>query len=985
MLLLGPLGFAAPWVLAALIALPVLWLILRATPPAPRQRVFPGVALLLGLADRRPVAQRTPWWLLLLRIAAIAALILAFAGPVWKPVIAEDRGGPLLVVLDAGWGAAPDWPARQARAERALTEAAADGRPAALLLADGRDGADAALPFLSPSELLAPLRAAVPAPWATAYPRDAAQALAQAPGRALWTLWISDGMDHPGRAALLGQLSARGPVQVVPPARLPLTLALQDGAQPALRLHGLADGTSDGAAPAILAIGPDPQGIERELARLTLGTNGGAPAAGPAAAAAPAPDAPAGSPRDVPIDLPPELRNRITRFAIEGQAHAGAVVLADDRTRRHKVGLVGDSDRQAEGQQLLSPLFYLRRALAPTTDLVEGGLGDVLEAAPDVVVLVDQVSLPEIAALAAWVENGGLLIRFAGPRMAADQDLASEPLLPVALRQGGRDIGGALSWGDPRGLTPFDADGPFAGLQIPDEVQVRAQLMAQPAPDLRAATIASLADNTPLVTRARQGAGQVVLFHVTANAEWSNLPISGLFVQMLDRLIALAGSAPGRDTATGSGAGAGRSPDAAAAPFWTPVLVLDGFGRAAAPDDPVPVPAAALVEGPGAGPDIPRPAGVYQAGERSIALNAGGPVRRADWPGAQIIDTAATPGRDLTGGLLAAAALLLALDALASALLAGGGRRGGGRHRGGAPTAVALVLGLALTLTLAALPAPRATAQDVAAAPPASAQDLTATPLDPELVRAANEVALAYVATGDDAVDEVSRQGLLGLSQILRQRTSVEPGAPVAVALDRDDLSVLTLLYWPITAEQPAPGPQAYLRLNHYLRSGGMILFDTRDGDVAGLGGPDMSQALQRLAAPLDIPPLAPLPADHVLTRTFYLLQDFPGRWQGNPVWAEAPPPDAIAEDGVPFRNLNDGVSPVIIGGNDWAEAWAVDADGFSLLPVGRGWQGEEQREQAYRFGVNLVMYVLTGNYKSDQVHVPALLDRLRVEEGAIR
>ncbi|HGG65378.1 MAG TPA: DUF4159 domain-containing protein, partial [Rhodobacteraceae bacterium] len=88
-------------------------------------------------------------------------------------------------------------------------------------------------------------------------------------------------------------------------------------------------------------------------------------------------------------------------------------------------------------------------------------------------------------------------------------------------------------------------------------------------------------------------------------------------------------------------------------------------------------------------------------------------------------------------------------------------------------------------------------------------------------------------------------------------------------------------------------------------------------------------------------------------------------------------PPDAEKVEGMPFRNLNDGVTPVVIGGNDWAAAWAVDNVGNYMFRVGRGYTGERQREIAYRFGVNLMMYVLTGNYKSDQVHVPALLERL--------
>ena len=252
---------------------------------------------------------------------------------------------------------------------------------------------------------------------------------------------------------------------------------------------------------------------------------------------------------------------------------------------------------------------------------------------------------------------------------------------------------------------------------------------------------------------------------------------------------------------------------------------------------------------------------------------------------------------------------------------------------------------------------------------------------DPRLVRAADEVALAYVVTGDAEVDRASEAGLRGLSQVLTQRTTIEPGAPLGIDLDRDDLSLLTFLYWPVTETQPSPTPQAYVRLNHFLKSGGVILFDTRDGDIAGLGGPDGSAALRRLAAPLDIPQLAPIPADHVLTRSFYLLHDFPGRYQGREVWAEAPRAGAEAAEGVPFRNLNDGVSPVIIGGNSWAEAWAVDDNGLPIYSMGAGFEAEEGREMAYRFGVNLIMYVLTGNYKSDQVHVPALLERLRSEE----
>jgi hypothetical protein len=245
---------------------------------------------------------------------------------------------------------------------------------------------------------------------------------------------------------------------------------------------------------------------------------------------------------------------------------------------------------------------------------------------------------------------------------------------------------------------------------------------------------------------------------------------------------------------------------------------------------------------------------------------------------------------------------------------------------------------------------------------------------EPFDLTAALDTRLAYVVTAVPDVDAMSKAGLVGLDAALAARTSYEPKEPMGVDLEKDDLSFFPLLYWPMDPREKDLSSAALSKIADYMRSGGTILIDTRDltlGAVRGVNSPGQ-QTLRRLLGKLDLPPLEALPPDHVLSKTFYLLSDFPGRWDGSRVWVQALPPSNPDEG--PVRG-GDGVSPVIIGGNDWAAAWAVDGQGRPLVDVSPG--GARQRELALRFGINVVMYALTGNYKTDQVHVHAILERL--------
>lgn len=916
MMLLGPLGFAAPWLLLGLLALPVLWIVLRAVPPAPVRRLFPAVVLLMGLRDNEQVTDRTPWWLLLLRMLAVAAVIIGLAQPILNPnEQAETQSDvPLLVVMDATWASAVAWRQRLETLDGVLANAGRAERPVAIVQLSNAE----APVFQAADTWRSRLSGLQPKPWA-AGPEMIESLIATLPDEEFDTYWMSDALARDSRVKLLRALQSKGTVSVFQTLGNLIVLEppkVEDGAI-TLQARRLIAGDSETVL--IKAQGADPAGNPALLAQASLTFE--------------ADDVVA----QTDFELPAELRARITRFEIEGQRSAAAVALADDGLRQREVALIAGREGR-EGLELLSPLHYLHKAFEPTADILDGALLDILPANPDVIVLADvaTVSLAEQQALLDWIEKGGLLLRFAGPRLAGSDVSrdAEDPLMPVRLRAGGRSVGGAMSWGSPKSLAPFDSDSPFFGLTVPEDVRVSAQVMAQPDPNLADRVIAQLSDGTPLVTRKMHGQGQVVLMHVTANAEWSSLPLSGLFVQMLERL-AVSGSIEALTEVDLSGT------------VWQPIQVLDGFGRPGDADNLAGV-AGERLFAERLGPDL-QP-GVYQGEQRSLARNvitAETVLEPVVWPSdIRVTGLADEKERPLSGLLLALAIALLLVDVIASLALSG-----------------KLRIAKAAALMLAGL---------IVLPQESRAQD------DNFAIALTSEVRLAHVLTGDTQIDELAQAGLTGLSETLFFRTSVEPDDPIGVDLEQDELAFFPMLYWPIVPEQPTPSDQAYVKLNQYLRSGGMILFDTRDADIASFGAASPNgRKLRSLAAPLDIPPLEPIPEDHVLTRTFYLVQDFPGRHSAGSIWVEAAPPDAEMVDGMPFRNLNDNVTPVVIGGNDWASAWAMDQRGNPLVPIGRGFTGERQREIAYRFGVNLVMHVLTGNYKSDQVHVPALLERL--------
>jgi hypothetical protein len=199
--------------------------------------------------------------------------------------------------------------------------------------------------------------------------------------------------------------------------------------------------------------------------------------------------------------------------------------------------------------------------------------------------------------------------------------------------------------------------------------------------------------------------------------------------------------------------------------------------------------------------------------------------------------------------------------------------------------------------------------------------------------------------------------GLRRLGWELTRRTSIETSNDaVPVRLDRPGLHRHPMLVLAGMGPMPPLSEAERAALRRHLQYGGFLLVDAADGsDGAGFD----ASARRELAQVLPAAPLQPVPREHVLHKSFYLLDRQGGRLLVKP-WVEA--------------QALDGRLAVVYSQNDLGGAWARSELGEWEFPCTPG--GEAQREAAIRLGVNVAMYALCTDYKDDAVHLPFILRR---------
>lgn len=914
---LGGLTFLSPVLLAAVITIPVLWWLLRVMPPRPKTVKFPAFFLLQDLKADLKTPSHTPWWLLLLRSLIFLFFILAMADPVMKlSVGVPGSGGAVLVAVDNGWSSAAGWNERQAKLREYLAQIRRSNRTV-IFLPTAADEGDGMLHAFGPMEAGEAEQWAShlkPYPWPSDH--KAATELAKeavAKHKTSHSLFLSDGttVAQPDGRLFMEALQAGGGLTVARDDKVNTPFILRKTAVKPGHLSFTIERLATTVMPEPMMIAAyDSDNNVLDTLKFDF----------PAATKT----------TELKWDVLNEMRSKVTRVGLMRNPMASAVYLTDSQWQQRPVGIIADPTTAGK-DSFLNEVYYLKRALENQGGLELDQVGNLLQKSLSAIIWPDSASLTaaERVDLYKWVQAGGLLIRYAGPSLAANPD---DPLLPVRLRYGQRALEGAMTWEKPVKLNPeIGAQSPFAGMDIPPDVTVTRQVLAEATPDTFEKTWLQLEDGTPLLTGANVEKGVIVLVHTSAGTDWSNYCLSGLYVETLKRMISLSTGISGYKVET----------------MLSPFMVLDGFGRLTQPGAKTIIasinPKAGFVPSPYTPPGLYGKEMQYQVFNLGDALPA--MIELTGVPALANQEGYALSGeKSMKADFLKWALWLLLLDTLLTLWLRGAvalPAKAGGKI--GAMVIFALLL---------LHPASARAEEDISTS-----------------IDLASNIYLAYIETGDTDADQVSFNGLTGLMNTINSRTTIKVKGVRGVNPLFDQLQFYPMLYWPMSTQQAELPETAAKNIQSYMAQGGLVILDTRDQQFASptgeLRGATLgTKKLRALTANIKIPELKEVEQGHILTKTFYLLNEFPGVYAGGKLWTEKEPnPD------------NDGVTSVIIGGNDWAAAWSQAYDDRTRFPVTPG--GEQQREMAYRFGVNAMMMALAGNYKSDQVHVPYILERL--------
>lgn len=908
------LFFTQPMALFLTMLLPLLWLLLRLLPLRARPVVFPALVLFGKDKKDKPKPQHIPLWLKLLRLAVILFLIMGLARPVYDPGRQALSFDPTLIVIDNSWPAAAGWDQRIEAIESRLNAFADVSQVPVTILTTAPDQNTGRVVFeknISADEARQLLPTLRPQPWNSDF--EAAENLIKPflfEQDTRWQiLWFGDGQKTDGFDSLYDTISNYGDAVLYHDDQMNQGLALTGVSVTSNALDVTFKRFVDGFnyTFTLSALSADGNTILQQDVTFPEGENE----------------------YKVSVEIPEDILSEVRQLKTSVPNTAATMWSFAGALGTGHAGIVTERDINQK-QDYLNDVFYIHRAVSSVGRVSAGSLDDLLQDENiSLLILPDSTKLvaDQPDRLREWVSAGNTVLRFAGENLL-QQD--QPDLLPVDIVSGQRSFGGALTWEQPARIKSFASTSPFSHLSIPQQVTTRKQILARPDIDLNNKTWVFLEDQTPLVTADTLGRGKLVFVHTTADPSWSDLSISDIFPSILKSIL---------DDAAKKQANISENTDISL------LKALDAFGREY--DAGRYVQDLSYADALERAPSYDVPTGIYQIADNPAArvrLNLGQALKDKMAPTRpyylfdQIIPYTHKPYVNLAAFCYMLAGILMLAEMIAGFVLINGAAR----------LKPAKFFMIACAFCIMPL--------DV------QAQEVRSVLQSPE-----NVVNFAFIQTGDAARDTISQNGLSVLGTLMRQRTTVEFGQVDAVVPGLDDLSLYPFLYWSMVSSQDGLSEDAVSALQHYINHGGLIFFDTRDAQFQSTDTVLGQETMQRLAGALNFGSLQKLDKDHVLSRSYYLLNSYEGLYTGRPVWVEAA--SSIDYDGAPS---------VVVGAHDWAAAWSNIDPTQNIIDLQAN---SRSREMALRFGVNLVMMALTGSYKTDQVHIQYMLDRMKTDE----
>ena len=924
-------SFYHPLYLISLLLLPLIYFLIKLTPPQPHVILFPPISILKKLVPAEKTPKNSPLLLLIVRLFLVGAIITALAGPYYQisdKVIINNQ--PLLIVVDDSWSSAQDWDQRKNFIQNLIHEAELQSVPTYIYAASDNNISQ----FIDYATTRNKIKILNPKPYVPNYSvainiiREFTKSHENC-----HIVWLAPALAHPDAGEFITSLESdkKKTPNISIYANHNDIKILRNPINQKEAIHIDIENYNQSLNSPIEIIASDFYGNTLFQQHF---------------------DQKFQTKDKILIKAPLELRNKVSHLRINNQHTAGSVALLDDRSRRARIGIFAQS-KDNSTQPLLSAYYFLSKALNPFADIVIPNSGsitpidDLLSQNITTLILSDVglLTKSDEHVVAKFLTDGGSLIRFSGPNLAAKAD----DLLPVKLRPASRNLGGAISWEKPKKIAQFEHSSPFYEFSIPDDILISRQLLAEPTNDLNDKTWVRLEDGTPLVTAERRGKGLLVFFHISAETSWSNLPISGLFIDMLNKLslYSFISDEIKKNDVTEINNSSQLSLRA--------VKLLDGFGNfLPGPIDSVP----SISLNNSGFTDSNNLPGFYVDGSITRAVQ---PISKNeilskldDIIKNKTINTLDDISRyDLSSVFLLLSVLLFLIDTLLST------------PKSNLSINIFKFPKLILFITILLAP------NDEAYATSSPSDQLPSKEMISILTSR-----LAYVLNGDNNIDATAYDGLKHLTNELRARTSYEPGDPIGLDLNKDDLSLYPLIYWPIYASMPQPNEKVIQKLATFMRFGGTVIFDTRNGDAYSnvIGESQESLWLRLLLQQLDVPVVEQVPRDHVITKTYYLINKIQGSSEPCDSWVEKTFMDVADEQRNNVIQSTDNVSSLIITSCNLASAWSR----FSRENNFSSNKDTHNLELAMRSGINIVMYTLTGNYKSDQVHKRRIIERLQ-------